>query len=557
MRNSLLKNLFVIGNTAPHRVTGRFFKRSRKYILYGIALFALAVLPSLHIMPFLKIYDQKRLFEVGMLLLAGLFFVVSRPTGKRGQPFHLSARELSFPAGNPAKWGMVLFLGLGLLSLWQNGGWYHGLQELSLYVLLFSLFFYVAKISGQIPIQFKQGIELLLLLFGGFYAFRFFIGYGLYLWGDYPLWPGWGINPALFGWANPRFFNQVQAWTLPLFVGFSTFIPFNWREFSTRANRPKILTDPSYKLEPVGSKPQRFLKSRRAFRKYFFFFLASLWWCLAIQSGGRGATLSLLVAPCIILLIFKKKSHRYIKSYLLAFVSGMITKFLLFDAFTSGGISRSLARNSGAGTNPRLNIWPKVISAIFKQPLLGWGPMSTAKMDGMIKVAHPHNSILQIAYEFGIPAMLIAAGLILWGLYKWFNKNVKNEGRFNESKNRMNLRTGISTALLAGLGYSLLSGVIVMPLSQFWMVLIAGWAFGMYGRKVHSKKQLPDFLNLSTTFIKGFVIAAIVFMSYSIIVDVPGLKQNQQYYVQHYGHYGHIFHPRFWQQGKIGLDEQK
>lgn len=42
------------------------------------------------------------------------------------------------------------------------------------------------------------------------------------------------------------------------------------------------------------------------------------------------------------------------------------------------------------------------------------------------------------------------------------------------SNNESVIRIGILTSLLAGLGYSLFSGVIVMPLSQLWMVLIGG-----------------------------------------------------------------------------------
>ena len=517
----------------------------RNYFLYGVLVLVLAVLPSLHIFPALEVYDEKRLFQVVLLIFVGLFFVGRRLIASL-QDDESDNNARPYVMNSVATWGIAFFMLLGIVSIWLNGEWYYGLQELSLYILLFAFMLFTAHIyvytSDSITASdgiaynrpFEKGMGLLLLLFGGLYALKFFVGYGMHWFIDYPLWPGARYQNTYFGFANMRFFNQVQVWTLPLFVIWAVSL----------------------------KKPPGFLKPRRFKIKYCFFFLAAFWWCLIIRSAGRGATLSLLVAAVIVLIIYKQKSHSYIKHYIGAFISGFILKVLLFDLNSGGASAKSLVR----GGTGRLETWSSMIQASFSKPILGYGPMSTAEWNGIISLAHPHNSVVQLLYEYGWPTMLIAVGLISWGLYRWFNQmsgrsmershgseqkaiNGKPSGR---SMLRPNIvKIGVSTSLLAGLGYSLFSGVMVMPLSQLWLVLIGGWALGIYimNKSNKSKSDVPSFKNVASLTFKGFVLAATLFLSYSLISDVPQLKENQQQYRQEHGG---KYHPRFWQQGKIG-----
>lgn len=253
-------------------------------------------------------------------------------------------------------------------------------------------------------------------------------------------------------------------------------------------------------------------------------------------------------------------------------------KFLLFNLFVVGGeTAESLIRGGSSG---RISIWTKTLTDISHKPLLGYGPMHFAILNPRYNVASPSNSLLHIIYEFGIPAAIIAAGLVAWALVAWFKQhhqpepaagNVPQKNTLRPKMNRAFLnmsfwpglttgdrhgvRIGISTALLAGLGYSLLSGVIVMPFSQLWMALIAGWALGIYwthsGREKSNDKQQHSHqpLRLFKRGVAGLIIlAAVGFMSYSLAKDVSGLKENRIYYEMHYSL---TLHPRFWLQGKI------
>ncbi len=506
----------------------------QKGIFVVATALVLSLPPALRLIPGLEIYDEKRLLQVALLLLVGLFFV--------GTPhINLCAGSIQDENNNKeellpplAKWGIALFLLLGLLSTAVNGIWYHGLQQLSLYILLFAFLLFTAGIARQSSRRFTQFMALLLLLFGGLYALRFFMGYGMYQleYLNFPLWPDEMQNASLYGWANIRFFNQTQVWTLPLLVLFACGV----------------------------KNPPRVPNPWRIGIKYFFFFLSALWVCFILESGGRGVTIALLIAPCISLIVFKERAHRYIKTYLMAIVTGVALKFILFDWLAGGGISRTLFKEGSGG---RLQYWPEVIQAALQQPFLGYGPMSVALVDGIIVHGSPHNSVIQLLYEFGIPAMLIAVGLVLWGLVSWIKQSRESGVEFSHSEDslstekmnasNMNIRIALSTSLLAGAGYSLFSGVIVTPLSQLWMVLVAGWALGIYRLQEAGRRGQEERRDKSRPYgkliFKALVIAAVVFMSYSLVRDVPNLEENQRYYFE--TQESRKYHPRFWQQGKI------
>lgn len=202
--------------------------RWQHIIFFGGLAFVLAVLPSLYNFTSLEIYDEKRVFQAGLLILVGLLFIFTvifkRPTPDlhRKHSAQITPSEEGTLLPKVAFLSIGLFLVLGLLRTWVNEIWYYGLLQLSIYLLLFVFFLYTARLYRQNPSLFLKGVWLVLFLFAGLYTLKFFIETGLHLWWPfpYPLWPDENQNAALYGWANIRFFNQVQAWTLPLLVLF-------------------------------------------------------------------------------------------------------------------------------------------------------------------------------------------------------------------------------------------------------------------------------------------------------------------------------------------------
>jgi hypothetical protein len=476
-----------------------------KYFTYGLVVVVLAILPSLNVISTLEVYDEKRFFQLLLLLFAAVIMIIVR-RGKELIDCHGQTKVAYNLFDKSMCRVIILILSTGLLLTWFNGDWYYSLREICLYLLLFIFSQYIAYFYKENSEKFMTAIWILLISFGCLYALKFFIGFGLHLYGDYPIWPGWSYKSALFGWSHPRFFNQIQVWTLPLFI--------------------------------VGA--IRFKADHPIFSKVFLF-LAGFWWCLLLGAGGRGATLCLVIAGAILLIALGKKGKQWLKTYSFTFAVGTAAFFLIF--YVLGSTPAYMLRTTSSG---RLEIWQNVLSGITANLFLGNGIYQFSALENNFEWAHPHNSVLQIAYEFGVPVLIILALVVCLGLYLFISQNLSDD----ISSGELNIRAGLTVSLLAGCGYSLVSGVIVMPLSQIWMALVVGWAMGMY--RLHTKQNLETTSKAKIIFGKFCVAATVFFLSYSIIADVPELKRNQELYNQKHDN---IYNPRFWQQGKIGLDE--
>jgi len=96
--------------------------------------------------------------------------------------------------------------------------------------------------------------------------------------------------------------------------------------------------------------------------------------------------------------------------------------------------------------------------------------------DMAFSVAHPHNSILQWASEWGVPATLLMVCSLVCALAGWMRRR-----RTELSQGSPDAVTivALTTALIGAALHSLVSGVLVMPLSQLMLVATAGCALGI------------------------------------------------------------------------------
>jgi O-antigen ligase len=123
----------------------------------------------------------------------------------------------------------------------------------------------------------------------------------------------------------------------------------------------------------------------------------------------------------------------------------------------------------------RHELWRLAWMQIAAHPWLGIGPMHFATIHNDFG-AHPHNALLQLAAEWGIPATLglvlpAAAGLI-----------VLLAGLRRPAISHNFLLVCLTASLLAAGVQSMVDGVIVVPYTQVWLVLIVGWALGVHFR---------------------------------------------------------------------------
>ena len=93
--------------------------------------------------------------------------------------------------------------------------------------------------------------------------------------------------------------------------------------------------------------------------------------------------------------------------------------------------------------------------------------------------AHPHNSVLQLMAEWGLPAALLILAVTGYGLLCWLRKfNIDNLQ--HKTKLDCNLAIALIFTVMCSFAYSLVDGVIVMPISQVLMFTIIGLMIGYY-----------------------------------------------------------------------------
>ena len=456
------------------------------------------------------LYNEKRIIVTLVLLFTGWSIVFfSQEKIKRVISYFSS----TFWAG------FLLVLSLSIISGTLSSFPFYSIVEICLFILLF----WVALLAAYVTDNYifgKYAIIISACFFVLFYELKFGLGYTFHLleFKNFPLWPASGLKTGTIGFANIRFFNQVQIFTLPLLLGGS------------------LLAIQSKKN--VG---------------YFLLALSAFWWMLLIGSAGRGIILSALTAALVTLYLFKEYTHRWIWYFIGTLVVGYIAKFLLFDIIPpDSGFSKSLVR----GGSPRITLYPQTFLASLNSPIFGHGPMSFANINSDFFRGHPHNSILQLLYEFGYPITIAILGGAFYGLKKWIEQT--NE-RIDAIKDKFNkeviLRISLTVAIFGGLLYSLFSGVIVMPLSQLWLALVSGTMLGLYVKYSSKEEYLSPIKPYKIIVFKLILLLASITLASVLIKDVPHLRENEKRYLEQTDR--NILRPRFWQQGKIGFDEKQ
>ncbi|MFZ4964987.1 O-antigen ligase family protein [Pseudomonas sp. Mn2068] len=312
----------------------------------------------------------------------------------------------------------------------------------------------------------------------------------------------------LSGFSNKRFYGQFQTFTLPL------------------------LTLPLLLVTTKRSSQICTLS------------LLSLWWLIAITGGTRGTWLGMGVAAGV-LFIVGHSGKRWITWQLSAAAVGITLYWLLFDVLTSylgievSNFASDRLTTSLSGRGP---LWQQAWDMIRERPWLGFGPMHFADIHNPI-AAHPHQAILQWASEWGVPSTLLMMWLVGRGLWATF-RLIRERADSSDPVDL--LRVCLFASLIGALTQSMVDGVIVMPYSQLCLSLVVGWLMGIHAWKGEPAKP-NAFIHWSWM---GISTAAVLFLVYVVIRDVPHLDERNRLYQEQYG--GH-FQPRFWTQGVIAI----
>ncbi|MEZ9197550.1 O-antigen ligase family protein [Shewanella sp. 10N.286.54.B9] len=383
-------------------------------LILFVICFMLSTVFSYNLIGVLEIgseYDLKRVIAVGFIGIFSLGLLVVRDV-------HLPvvSRATQFVTAG--------FICLAAYSALVSKHPYWGLVEIASIVLLIVAFYLLSACMRVV-----EQDKLLGLIYGFSLLFSLltFYKYILFLLFSYLDAQSFNIHGLLLGYVNVRFFNQLQVMLLPLL-----FLPF---------------------VLPLLA---RFKKISIA--------LIALHWLALLQTEARGAILSLVLALAVIALFSPKEiRNRIIVASLKSMLLGIILWFVLIFLIPTWLMDTTSfeIRTTSSG---RIDLWLYVLHAIPERPWTGFGPMSFSWAENKpLASAHPHNSVMQQLYEYGVIACVVLTAWVMYWIYQ-FLATLKNSANSQS--------VPIIYATVAALIYSLFSGVVVMPMAQLLLVVM-------------------------------------------------------------------------------------
>jgi O-antigen ligase len=403
-------------------------------------------------------YDVKRLLELWLLpLLFGL--VLLQPALR--QAFRHQLQRTPRWLGST----LLAVLALGIVSAAYNAGSAMGLAyslaDVALLSLLAAGVFAVAACREVAGANFDRVALLFLAVLGVSVGLQELIGV-LAAWSS-----GLEFHPriALMHFSWPRFYNQMQSWSMPALAALPLLFPGK----------------PLARLLCVAA--------------------LALNWYVVIATGGRGTMLAVGLAVPLMLLLLPAGRRQLAANHGVGLLMGVLIYAAVAlghaqlpepaagasparpDAAaiqkigdSSGDFMEPLTGGRFATSSGRVQMWRGALREAATHPWLGIGPMNYACRGPTYRAGHPHSFPMQLLSEWGIPAaalLLIAIAFIAWRLLLRLRVLQLEPGPLTP------LAGAVSTGVLAAAIHACLSGVLVMPASQVTGLLLGGWLLGL------------------------------------------------------------------------------
>ena len=452
-------------------------------------------------------HDDQRALEVLCLSLGALLLILNLWCGR---PVWVSARK-------PVAGLITIFFLFGFFSSVAAYSTRHALYEWSSFGLLLLLAWIIANEVACNPEQQLDQVLLVLGLGCAFYVFKVAL---VYVWvlqsGTQP-----HASEFIIGFNSYRFFNHIQTISLPL-LG--------------------LLTLRSAQRGSAGANRAR-----------YWWLLLSLWWMLLFVSAGRGTLVGIVAGMTMAIFWCRQQALPWCRVMLLSAIAGLAAYgvfFLLFPmlmglqpfGLLNGIVDRSIENPSSS----RGALWQRAIEMTMSHPLLGAGPLHFAHYGRDINNgAHPHSWPLQIAAEWGIPALLCLSAVIFITFRRLLGS--ARMIALNDLQNQAVLTTWLATGI-AILTDGLVSGLIVMPSSQLWIVIYIGCAWGWTSSFVRGGSAEKLIISIKMKIGLSFLVLIMLFFLGEVlwpeIIDLQG-RQNRESEL----HPGMHLAPRIWGSG--------
>ena len=473
-------------------------RESLALVIVGSLGLYLFVTSAFFALDFLSVFDAKRIIQLAVFSFILLFAVAWPPLRKAtvGQLNRLTTLQ---------RVCLAVFFCIGIISSLRLDYPAYALVDVSMMYVLMILIAVVAASRVLAGRQFDRWAVVSLAAMGFAVGIQEFMGFVA----GWALGTEFSYEQALIHFAHPRFYNQLQTWSIPVIAALPLVFPGKtW-----------------IKVACAG--------------------LLGLQWFLVISMAARGTFVGLITAIVFISLWVPAHRRFWLKFQALGILIGialyasilMLNNLLIPQAqsgdFYNHSVGRSMAHTSGRNV-----LWQFAVEDGLNHPLLGTGPTRYACDKNTILPAHPHNFLLRIFAEWGAIALLmvlILGASISLRLLRDLNIETK------ESQTDPPLKTILATSLIAGALHACLSGLLIMPASQVTFVLIGGWVAGMTTNFTYRRPQKH------MTNIILFTGTLLIFSQYAFAMkELRTLTLRANYSVDN-----GIMMPRFWQDGRV------
>jgi len=447
-------------------------------------------------------HDQQRIGQVLTLALVVVITILAFVGGLR-LPLLLSSTN---------RWLIMLVIMAAGVSAYLAHQPLWAFTELALGVASLGLAWLVASMRRLYGVQNTDSrivdrvlLATLFLICAGLVV-RFLTSYLAAMVGDIGILDAWLL---VDGFSNPRFFGQFLTLALPL-LAVPLLTEGNLRRYALVAGVLIVLV-----------------------------------WTAAIVSGTRGTWLGLACAAAVLACI-GPTGRRWAVLHLAAACAGVVLTWIMMTVIPTA-LDMSVAHHAASKLTTSLSlrdiIWTQAIEEVLSHPLLGIGPMQLADLPNGV-AAHPHQAWLQWAAELGLPSALLVTGLVVHGIGKLV---VVLRARMRSMQEQDVIRLCLAASIIAALTQAMVDGVLVMPYSQLWLALLAGWLIGLQPQAASS--DAIAFAPRRTFFAwLAILISAVALLSFVVVRDYPNLGQREEMYAKTFGDH---LQPRFWAQGVI------
>lgn len=496
-----------------------------------LAVFLIGFFCSLNIallhqlMPHIGPYDSRRILVLILLGIIAIYFAIFHEARDRAL-----ALFQSFPKSIIITLGIFFFLGI-ISSATAAISHKMAFLQVGNYFLLFMAMLLVAGLRMDYGEKFDRLMIFLLIAMMGVLCLQSLINYGRLVYTTHIIKAHYAAQASIllprvhhFYWQkfttpsfqNIRFLSQFLTWTLPLYTT-SMCLRFKFSKW----------------LKPL------------------FFVIISYMWLLVWLNDSRAVFLSLIVVLVLSLVLWHKKVKTYLLWQLATIVGAFVFWFLLIHL---GLHQKALATHLTDMSAPaRYALWMTCLNLMWHFPLLGTGPMQISYYSAFI--GHPHSALLQTGAQWGIPAMLCVAYIVISGFFKLLLATRKLADKYNNASAVIII--AVTLGVTMGLIDSFFSGTIVMPLSQITGAVLIGWALGIYWQS--QRLKIEEKLALSTRHYHGFllifVLIAVVMVAYGVFPTILNTTAYTKLYItevcQPLKMMPCMINPAFWAQGLI------